>query len=285
MYQENEPYLNKLSRKFRSAFMRHIQSHFPRYYHSSYKSLAIVMPLALKDIDQAHRALNGLKRYLQHPISKIYIPAQSNLRIAEFCYKNGYNYLDENEVLPESVLNFAYRFDGKNRNGWIRQQFLKLLCFDYIEENNALICDSDTSYIRPIAFFEDNRPVFYLSDEYVPTYNIMNKILLGNHKIDRYSFVSHAMLFERHVVQKLKYQVEKILQKDFITGILEKIDTSISESFSEYQLYGNFYKNFIERPCVRKYWFNKKVYNLDEQEFLIASKNYSQFNSLSSHIH
>lgn len=139
-------------RLLRRRFHKLIWSHAPRRFPRSDKPLAIVIPLAVKDLVKAQRCVEALRRHVLHPIREIVVPGQNHPDIAAFCARLGLRYVDENDVLPREVLELAYTPGGLKMNGHIRQQMLKLSAWRYVEGDNFLVFDADTFLMRDLSF-------------------------------------------------------------------------------------------------------------------------------------
>jgi len=283
---EKESKAHKWQRRLRSLLNRYALSYLPRPFPSSTRPITLVVPLAAKDLVVAGRSIAAIKRNLRHPITEVVIPGQSHPDLKAFCAENGFRYIDENDVLPEKVKNFKYVVDGANRNGWVRQQVLKLSAFDYIEADNIFVCDADTIFLRPFSLFEGDKQILFEADEYVLPYHAMNKRLLGPIPRYQWSFVAHCMLFQRHLVKDLHAKIEAYHHKPWLDAVLDNIDHTTEAGLSEYDLYGNFLFNYHREAFVGRYWFNRKTRLRSDGDVEAAIAKYgSRFNSVSDHFH
>ncbi len=280
-----EPLLAKIVRKGQSSFQKHVGVYWPRPVELSQRPVTVLVPLALKDMAQAERSIAGLRQHLKHPIVEIVVPGQDHPDIAAFCARLGLRYVNENSVLPEAVKSLDYRVNGHNRNGWMRQQILKLDAFRYCGGDAVFICDSDTTFIRDVAFFEKGRQVLLTSDDYISHYHGTTQRLLGPVPRHSRSFIAHCMLMQRPVLAALQQEIERRHAKPWQLAILDCIDRSQDEGFSEYELYGNWLMSSAPKTCVTRYWYNRKVNMASPADFVAARQTFRHFNSLSSHIH
>ena len=242
------------------------------------------MPLAVKDLSIAGHSIAGIRRHLQHPLTEVVVAGQAHPDLRDFCDANGFRYIDENAVLPEVVRSFDYVANGYNRNGWIRQQVLKLSVFDYINAENVFVCDADTIFIRPFSVFEGSKQILFEADDYTLPYQAMNQRLLGPLRRYRWSFVAHCMLFQRHLLRDLQACIESHSGKPWLDAVLANIDHASDSSLSEYDLYGNFLFNYHPDAFVGRYWFNRKARLRTEQDRGKAFARYGgRFNSVSDH--
>lgn len=108
--------------------------------------------------------------------------------------------------------------------------------------------------------------MFLASDEYSPNYYIMLQRITAYRKLAPWSFVSHCMGFERGHMLSVHDMIERKTSANWIDGVLNNLNTSVSDSFSEYELYGNYIYN-TQRDFIIRYWYNQKV-----KESLILSE-------------
>ena len=92
------------------------------------------------------------------------------------------------------------------------------------------------------------------------------------------------MLFERDTLAALKSAITAHCAMSWEQAILAAIDTSVEESFSEYETYGNFvFNSRRERFCTR-YWYNTKVRGSDPAQDFAIGAGLSRFNFVSRHV-
>jgi uncharacterized protein DUF6492 len=250
--------LRKYERKASSAIHKHALIYWPRNFERRDEPVTLVMPLALKDLPQAEASIASVRKHLMHPIEEIIIPGQSSPDIAAFCARVGAKYVDEDAFLPDSVKRFSYVTGSRDRNGWIRQQVLKLSADQMATTRKCLILDSDTCLVRNLSFMRGVRPILFVADEYNATYHACIDRLLG--PVLRYprSFIAHCMLFDRDVLAQLKSLIASHCDMDWTSAVLDRLDRTVGESFSEYELYGTYVFNFAADQFHAEYWYNRK---------------------------
>lgn len=241
------------------------------------------MPVAVKDMHQAEHAIASVRAHLLHPVAEIILVGQSSTDIAALAARVGATYIDEEDVLSAPVRAFRYVTRHRNRNGWIRQQILKLMADDFATTDHILILDSDTRLMRDLSFVRSGKPVLFTSDEYNPTYHACSHRLLGPLKDYPRSFIAHCMLFERAALQALKAAISARHACDWREAILHSIDISVEESFSEYELYGTFIYNFMPDKFQTRYWYNRK--NRGDLSRQSSAQQMLKQNFVSAHIH
>ena len=142
----------------------------------------------------------------------------------------------------------------KDRSGWFFQQLLKLsgnvgTCRYY------LCIDADHVLIRPHVFLTDDRKtVFYMTYEYhQPIIDHLHR-LLPDLKLDNLSYVDHKMLFDKEQLKKLHEAISHYSGKPWLETAIESYDRTLStpSAFSEFEIYGNFVQDKVQRPWLQK---------------------------------
>ena len=85
------------------------------------------------------------------------------------------------------------------------------------------------------------------------------------------------MLFEKDILQALKYHIENKHRNSWDNAIIETSDYSSMSFFSEYETYGNFFLHFHKNNMKIVYWFNYASPNFINAKYPFWAK------SLSSH--
>ena len=275
----------KIPRQLRRRFHSWVWAYVPRSYPASSRPVSIVMPLAVKDIEKATRSIAALRLHLRHPIAEIVVPGQDHDDLRAFCARAGVRYVNEKDVLPRSVLDFDYAIGALNMNGWIRQQMLKLLAFGYVEADSILVFDADTFLVRDLSFFEDDRQLLFVADEYTQGYHALTEALLGPLQRHPRSFVAHFMLFQRDLMAAMQAEVERRCGLPFVEAALANIDRSRTDGMSEYEIYGNFLHSRHPGRFATRYWYNVKVDPGNLESLAQLRAKYGRFNSVSAHLH
>lgn len=281
-----------LSSIARIAALRRLRSHYWRYIApiqsetaQSPEPVTLLMPVHPKDADRLVITIPAIKRFLAHPIEDIVIISPPDAGLRNLAGELGATFVDERDVLPENVANFVcIDKNGRNRNGWIRQQYIKLSWPQWLQAQRVVTIDSDTRPVRPLRFIDDaGRTIFYTSDEYSRTYFEAVTALLGPIKRAPWSFVAHKMMFERAYLQQIYEQIAGRSGKDWCTTVLESVNTEEPEFFSEFELYGNYMFSFHREKIATRYWMNKKISPAD----FAQPETYTngRYLTVSSHVH
>lgn len=277
--------LSKIERKAWLALNKYVLFYLPRTYQPSSEPCTLVMPLAVKDLAHAQATLDAWTKHLQHPLAEIVVVGQDDRRIAHFAARCGARYINEEDVLSPAVKSFGYVYQGRSRNGWIRQQILKLMADTFTHSKDILVADSDTHPVRPISFRRNGRPILFVTHDFTPTYYACMQRLLPDLTLYRRSFVAHCMLFERGVLQQLRSELEQHAGRPWDEAILNAIDKSVDASFSEFELYGNYVYNRMPHLFAPEYWFNCRLRQTDPGQALGVQAGHARYNFISRHIH
>ena len=219
----------------------------------------VVIPLVAKDLKIFPLCLEGIRHCVPHPIKNIYIVAPPQDEVKKFCEDNGLVFVDESSVFgfnPKDLKLHILWSDGtvKDRSGWFFQQLLKLsgnvgTCRYY------LCIDADHVLIRPHVFLtEDRKTVFYMTYEYhQPIIDHLHR-LLPDLKLDNLSYVDHKMLFDKEQLKKLHEAISHYSGKPWLEMAIESYDRTLStpSAFSEFEIYGNFVQDKVQRPWLQK---------------------------------
>lgn len=240
---------------------------FPKL-QSSAEAIDVVIPIVGKDLRILPLCLEGVYHCVAHPIQQIYIVAPAQDEIVCFCEEHGLQFVDEREVFgfgPKELNLQILHADGSqsNRSGWLFQQLIKLsgrvgTCQHY------LCIDADHVLIRPHVFLtQDNKTVFYMSyEEHQPYYDNIHR-LLPDLVLDKLSYVDHKMLFDKQQVERLHQALTQGTGLSWTDVVLKNYDRSSFAGFSEFELYGNFVVDKVQRPWLQKRLPYKKMADYD----------------------
>lgn len=235
---------------------------------SSAEAIDVVIPIVGKDLRILPLCLEGVYHCVAHPIQQIYIVAPAQDEIVCFCEEHGLQFVDEREVFgfgPKDLNLQIQNADGSqsNRSGWLFQQLIKLsgrvgTCQHY------LCIDADHVLIRPHVFLtQDNKTVFYMSyEEHQPYYDNIHR-LLPDLVLDKLSYVDHKMLFDKQQVERLHQALTQGTGLSWTDVVLKSYDRSSFAGFSEFELYGNFVVDKVQRPWLQKRLPYKKMADYD----------------------
>lgn len=247
--------------------------------------LDVVIPVIEKDLGALPLTLQGIRTNLAHPVGDIILVGPKKSSVRTFSKKYKCRFVDENYAAPLPLQSIHYTSNGIDRAGWLFQQLIKLNASTIVNTKRFLVIDADTVLTRPQIMTYGNRPIANHSDEFhIPYFTAYQKII-GKKPGSSMSFVSHYMLFDTTILDKLHKEIESLHKKSWWQAILDSLDYNEFSAFSEYELYGNFCLSNRVRP-LRLYWFNKTltIQNLTDfsDEDVLTNNNYK---SISFHAH
>lgn len=157
--------------------------------------------------------------------------------------------LDKIKIIADSLLLEKYpdidqwSMPGDLRDGWLRQQALKLSALDFIDADIVFLHDPDTFCIKHYCYWDGTKlNLMVLPNESHASgyYQTLQKVL----GIQRQT--SHCFVTELHPVLKqdwnnLKQFVEKQHSKPFLQAIIDNVPLDFDglKWFSEYEFLGN----------------------------------------------
>jgi hypothetical protein len=272
--------------------VRRLRSHFHNYGLSLLAKadephptpITLLMPVHPKDATRLAASVEALREHLAHPIERIVFVAPPGHELEALARRFGAELIDETSVLPAAVLRSDFRSaTGVNRNGWFRQQFIKLGWPDWLDAERVLTMDADTKPVRRLRFITGpGQAILYTADDYSPDYFAMVQLALGPIKRAPWSFVAHTMLFERPSLLRMHKLIAGRLGAPWTQALLDRINPKISQCFSEFELYGNYMYSFERERVQLRYFRNRKV---EETTFLqhAVPPGLHRFRTLSSH--
>lgn len=155
----------------------------------------------------------------------------------------GCNTIDET-IFPFNK-DVVAKYHGKlQRNGWYLQQLLKLYAGKIIPDilDTYLVIDSDTFFLKPTTFVENNKCLYNFGTEYhKPYFEHMKKL---DHDMIRMnknkSGICHHMMFETTYIDELISKIEKTHNDLFYKVFLKKVTQKKGSGASEYEIYFNY---------------------------------------------
>ena len=168
---------------------------------------------------------------------KFYQVIDEDRLIEGLSYQEVYKYIDS-----------LYGIWSARRTGWYFQQIIK---YAFALSNYAnkyyLTWDADTLPLRPLTFFDNDRPYFTIKREYHPPYFETSMRLCSIGKKVDYSFIAEHMLFNTFYVKQLIHDIQNVGGDEFWKCIIRACDIKDPKGsyFSEFELYGNY--------CTEKY--------------------------------
>lgn len=249
--------------------------------------LDIIIPAIKKDLNILPLTIASVRKFLRHPIGKIYIVGPQDKAMINFCKNNNCVFKEENSASPitlREVRKYNYQVKGHDRSGWIFQQFIKLNCDKICKSESIYAIDADTILVHPQKFEHDGKSILLVSDEYHFPYYQTYKRIFGRETSAKFSFIAHQMLFNADKLRKLRSEIENIHNNSWYKVILENIDLKELSSFSEYETYGNWMMQKYPDEIELEYWFNKSLRGESSKNFKLNPKKFkNKLRSVSFH--
>lgn len=229
----------------------------------------IVIPLGPNDCTIINKQIEYTKKNVLN-YRNIYIISYDPSLIIDGCIT-----IDES-IFPFNLKTIEEYHGKSKRTGWYLQQLLKLYAGFVIPDilDKWLVIDSDTFFLKPTSFIENNMCLYNYGSEYHKAYFVhMLKLDESLVKIEKNkSGISHHMMFEKKYVEELIELIEKKHDDTFYKLFLKFVEDYFKikgSGASEYEIYFNymlkFHKDKIKiRPLK---WCNTRVLNLDSNDY------------------
>ena len=162
-----------------------------------------------------------------------------------------------NETIFPFNIDTVAKIHGKSdRNGWYLQQLLKLYAGRIIPNilKTYLVIDSDTFFLKPTTFIEQNKCLYNYGSEYhKPYFDHMLKLDIGLVKVDiNKSGICHHMMFETCYINELITKIESNHNDTFYNVFLSLVTDINGSGASEYEIYFNYIcKTYPNKIIIR----------------------------------
>ena len=198
----------------------------------------IVIPVGPKDKKIIAKQIEHTKRNIIG-YRNIYIVCDGSITL------DGCITINEN-IFPFN-LNTIAMFHGKlDQNGWYLQQLLKLYSGIVIPDilDKYLVIDSDTFFLKPTHFIENDKCLYNYGSEYHEPYFVhMQHLDRGLVKVDPHkSGITHHMMFETKYVKEIMNKIEQVHGDRFYNVFLKYVSNTYKtwSGASEYEIYFNY---------------------------------------------
>lgn len=220
--------------------------------------VAVLTPLAPKDIERARISIPRVRAMLAHPIERHVIVAPDNAEIRALCAELDVDYVAEDgplaAILPPLTLG--------RLTGWLKQQFLKLCAPEIAGAERVVAFDSDTFPQRRTAFMDrDGRAIIHLGDRNAIPYHRLTDALIGPAPLGGSSFIAHCMLVEAPRLAGLRRCLEQRAGVSWAVAIAGRLDDPAIEPewLSEYDLYNRYVLREHADAARLRYYAGVKV--------------------------
>jgi len=184
-------------------------------------------------------------------------------------------------TINENIFPFSMKtvnnFHGvPNRNGWYLQQLFKLYSGLIIPDilDKYLVIDSDTFFIKPVKFIENDKCLYNYGFEYNFPYFSHMKCLDSNFTkvFQDKSGICHHMIFETKYIKELFKIVETNHNDLFYNVFLKSVNLNYTSGASEYEIYFNYiFKYHTDSVKIRKLkWINTDILDTNSDNDYIS---------------
>lgn len=230
----------------------------------------VVICLGPNDFNILDESINRIEKYVKN-LNKIYIITPLDIIDKNFLLNSSINNFNNIIVVNENIFPFSKKyiddlFKTPERSGWYLQQLLKIYAPIIIKEikNNYVIIDIDVFFHNDVKFFDKDKILFNIGDQYWIHYFIhMNKLHPYLKKLINVSGICHLMPMKRHIVESLLKLVENYHNKPFWKAFLDCVEpyNYLYSGCSEYEILFNYtIKRYInEMKIVQLEWKNDSV--------------------------
>lgn len=227
---------------------------------SSGRPVDVLIPAIRKDLPILPLTVRSVRKFLRHPIGKIFVVGPKTEDLVRFCRDNGCEFRDEDAVLPVRLKDIRYSARGTDRSGWIFQQLIKLNSDAVSGERFVYTIDADTILSQPQKFETGGKTILLLSDEHHQPYYAAFERLFGYPVQSPSSFVAHQMLFDVDCLKDIRQELESThLGRSWYEIILSNLDKDELSSFSEFETYGNWMIRHYQEDVATRYWHNLRL--------------------------
>ncbi len=229
----SDHFFNQIKRHVANRILKYIKPDpmFEFNLPASAVRLDIVIPIIEKDLPTLPYVIRGIRSQIMHPLGNIYLVAPESQKIREAAEQFKAIFVLEDTVLPK------FR-QSPPKAGWIKQQYLKLNADQFVQNEDYLVVDADTAFVRPQVFEYFGKTIFNAHFNYTIARKVMVQRALNLNKLYNFCFTIHHMHIEKSKLKALKERLEQIHQKPW-QDALNELDVP-EGGFSEYELYANF---------------------------------------------
>lgn len=221
------------------------------------ETIDIVIPVGPKDLNIVKKQIEFTKKNIIDHRDIYIITNDSSLKLDDCTIIN-------QDIFPFSMDTIS-KFHGQiDRNGWYLQQLIKLYAGFVIANisNRYLVIDSDTFFLKPTKFIDNNMCLYsYLTEYHKPYFIHMQKLDSNLIRVDeKKSGICHHMIFDTKYIQEIIDIIEKNHNDSFINVFLSAVDPAHrgGAGASEYEIYFNFMlKHYPEKIRIRPLSYKK----------------------------
>jgi hypothetical protein len=174
-------------------------------------SVDIIICVGPSDAKDIKALVNNVKQYIIG-VHKIYLIMPTIVLEKYMVFDRVVENIDEN-IFPFNKEYIDNLFKCPERSGWYLQQLIKLYAGLVIPDilDKYLVIDSDTFFLKPTHFIENDKCLYNYGSEYHEPYFVhmlhLDRELV---KVDPHkSGITHHMMFETKYVKEIIYKIAK----------------------------------------------------------------------------
>lgn len=207
----------------------------------------VVIPCGKRDLETLPLCVESVRRFVLHPIERIAIVTNSVREVAHrLSDVENVDVIDEREWISSEIV-------VRGLKPGILQQVLKIEGRHNIQTDHYLVVDADTILLRPRAFERNGKYILRYTASYERAYSYLMRQLSPEVRRAPVSFVTHHMLFNKHMLNKYVSKWNENSCGSWIDKAVNS-DRVIPCSLSEYEMYANQLVHDVPRDVVLEYW-------------------------------
>ena len=176
-------------------------------------------------------------------------------RVIDECKKLGAEWINEEIFDTGALVSYKNSIFREWHYNWLNQQFIKLQVDRFSKNDFLYLLDVDTVLLEPIRFDFEDKIVVLKSDEWHQPYFDMIKRVFPEFQFSRSSFITHQFFLKSGWLKEIRSELETISGGHWTNLILDNLDHSELNGFSEYELIGNWLLNKKSSEIVQAYWY------------------------------
>lgn len=212
------------------------------------KPLEILMVVGQKDYPNLQTAINSAENSIVNPISRIVIISEG--KFPEVYSRADMVFYEDGQILSPEMKSLIATFPEK-RQGWVRQQILKVVSALRICKLDVLVIDSDTSLLGRRVWLNDQGVQLLTSAEenHLPYMQQISRHQ-GISPQSSISFVCHHQVWQKDILKRI------FPDENAVLNWVLAADTAESSGLSEYQTYGFWIAHNCKSRFTMASWSN-----------------------------
>ena len=206
----------------------------------------VFINLHKKDIPALPLCVQSISRYLFPKPNRIII--LSDDMPAKLLTEHGLEHIHESAVFDDFSLAQMPKIivNGLPITGWYFQQFLKWEARRHTDADDYAVIDADTVFLKPITLIQEEKYVFYRSNQFNMPYFRTYEKLFGYFPERQKSYIADFMILNTKIIEEIIAKInERNNKKKWYENIIDAIDKTEPNSFSEFETYGYYMSKYF----------------------------------------